>query len=147
MFEAPQDIPEPELVRGARRLNKGNRISCLIENLGTERQGEDEDGRREDDTDREIEELKLGKDRISHLQNMFSGSPAGADSSPRLRNSESETPVTEILELKDEGLVSANLQRFSSGNILGSSSQVFRKTSLETNYIDKKHIEAVTAKE
>ena len=97
--------------------------------------------------DMEVEELKLGRDRMSQIQNMFSGSPASNDSP---RNPESDPDKfysSEFSELKDEGLVSTNLQRFSSGNIRGSSSNPPRKTSLETNYIDKKHIESVTAKE
>merc|ERR1712098_813738 len=48
-------------------------------------------------------------------------------------------------DLKDEGLVSTNLERFATGKILGTQN-VPRKSSLETNYIDKKHIESVSAK-
>ena len=143
-----QETSEPGPVRGARRVNKGNRISCLIENLGTERQ-EEVDERRDED-DKEVEDLKLGRNRMSQIQNMFS-SPQSESSSPlRTRNQglDSDIPYSEFSELRDEGLVSTNLQRFTTGNILGGATTSGRKLSLtETNYIDRKHIESVSAKE
>ena len=45
----------------------------------------------------------------------------------------------EFQELTDEGLVSSARERFSTGNILGSQSGR-RRSSVETNYIDKNHI-------
>ncbi|XP_023338016.1 uncharacterized protein LOC111708767 isoform X2 [Eurytemora carolleeae] len=146
-----QENNEPIPVRGARRVNKGNRISCLIENLGTERAEEVEERRDEDD--KEVEDLKLGRNRMSQIQSMFSGSQSDSVSPLRTRNlgsdrGDSETPYSEFSELRDEGLVSTNLHRFTTGNILGGGSNTTgRKPSLvETNYIDKKHIESVTAK-
>ena len=126
-----------DVVGGARRrgLNKGSRISCLIENLASDQRDEGDEA-----ADSEVESFKLGRDRLSQLQSMFSG---GASACPDEDYDES-TPYTEFSELKDEGLVSTNLQRFSSGNILGS--QAARKASSETNYIDRKHIVSVTAK-
>ena len=152
IFEQVQENNEPIPVRGARRVNKGNRISCLIENLGTERAEEVEERRDEDD--KEVEDLKLGRNRMSQIQNMFSGSQSDSVSPLRTRNlgsdrGDSETPYSDFSELRDEGLVSTNLHRFTTGNILGGGSNTTgRKPSLvETNYIDKKHIESVTAKE
>jgi len=136
--------PSEATMRGARRRNKGNRISCLIENLGTPTQEEEEE---QAEADREVEDnVKLGKNRLSELQNIFSGSPGCSSESPRSRRGEEDTP-SEICELKDEGLVAANLQRFTTGNILGNQAAPGRRlSSTETNYIDKRHIESVTAK-
>jgi len=159
--ESPEEVPK---LRGARRVNKGNRISCLIENLHTDKKN-DSDEEKEDE-DKEVEEIKLGRNRMSAIQNMFSGQESGNDSqqdrnrvsvtSPQIaglkekfmdgpEKSISSTNFNEFNDLKDEGLVSSNLERFASGKILGSQS-VVRKSSLETNYIDKKHIESVSAK-
>ncbi len=41
--EVGEDREDPPILSGARRLNKGARISCLIENLATDRQPEGED--------------------------------------------------------------------------------------------------------
>ena len=44
---------------GGRRINKGNRISCLIENLHSDKKNESDD--EEDDKDEDNEEdVKLG---------------------------------------------------------------------------------------
>ena len=51
----------------------------------------------------------------------------------------------EFQELTDEGLVSSARERFSTGNILGSQSGR-RRSSVETNYIDKNHIDSLTSK-
>ena len=48
-------------------------------------------------------------------------------------------------DLTDEGLVSSNRERFMTGKILGSQDGR-RKSSVETNYIDKKHIDNLTSK-
>jgi len=142
--ESPEEVPK---LRGARRVNKGNRISCLIENLHTDKKNDSDEEK--DDNDNEVEEIKLGSDRMSAIQNMFSGQESRNDS-PQGKNrvsvtSPQMTGIKEFSELKDEGLVSANLERFSTGKILGSQN-VVRKSSLETNYIDKKHIESVSAR-
>jgi len=135
--ESPEDVPK---LRGARRVNKGNRISCLIENLHTDKKNDSDEEK--DEEDKEVEEIKLGRDRMSAIQNMFSGQESGNDSQERNRVS---VISPQMDDLKDEGLVSTNLERFSTGNILGTQNAV-RKSSLETNYIDKKHIESVSAK-
>ena len=61
---------------------------------------------------------------------------------------DTDSPNSEISELKSEGLVSSNLQRFASGNILGShhSSSHIPAKLIETNYVDKGHIGAVSQK-
>ena len=157
--------PEPPTLRGPRRLNKANRISCLIENLSSDTtntaDGEEDGEGGEDANDREVEDLKLGRERMSQIQSMFSGSPGCGSTKANAGGSGQElTPSASSLaldaewaDLRDEGLVSTNLQRFATGNVRGSAaaaaagSPASRKTSLETNYIDKKHIESVAAKE
>jgi len=159
--EVTEEIPK---LRGARKVKKGNRISCLIENLHTDKKN-DSDEEKEDE-EKEVEEIKLGRDRMSAIQNMFSGQESECDSKQiknqvsvsssqisglkeryieKLENSESSTALADFEELKGEGLVSSNLERFTSGNILGGQNSI-RKSSLETNYLDKKHIESVSAK-
>eukprot|EP00092_Neocalanus_flemingeri_P008532 GFUD01009191.1.p1 GENE.GFUD01009191.1~~GFUD01009191.1.p1 ORF type:complete len:962 (+),score=281.01 GFUD01009191.1:210-3095(+) len=162
--ESPEEVPK---LRGARRVNKGNRISCLIENLHTDKKNDSDEEKDDDDKEvEEVEEIKLGRDRMSAIQNMFSGQESQNDSpqgkkrvsvtSPQMagikekffskpEKSISSTNFNEFEELKDEGLVSSNLERFASGKILGTQT-VVRKSSLETNYIDKKHIESVSAR-
>jgi len=135
--ESSEDVPK---LRGARRVNKGNRISCLIENLHTDKKNESDEEK--DEEDKEVEEIKLGRDRMSAIQNMFSGQESGNDSQGKNRVSVTSPQMD---DLKDEGLVSTNLERFTTGKILGTQNAV-RKSSLETNYIDKKHIESVSAK-
>ena len=45
---------------------------------------------------------------------------------------------TDFTDLRDEGLVAANLQRFTSGNLRRTSQDGgVRKASLETSYVDK----------
>ena len=51
----------------------------------------------------------------------------------------------EFQELTDEGLVSSARERFSTGNILGSQTGR-RRSSVETNYIDKNHIDSLTSR-
>ena len=63
----------------------------------------------------------------------------------KLQESSSTVNFSEIQDLTDEGLVSSNRERFTTGNILGSQ-EGRRKSSAETNYIDKKHIESLTSK-
>ena len=159
--ESPEEVPK---LRGARRVNKGNRISCLIENLHTDKKNDSDEEKDEEDI--EVEDIKLGRDRMSAIQNMFSGQESRNDSpqgknrvsvtSPQMagikerfsgkpEKSISSTNMNEFEDLKDEGLVSTNLERFATGQILGSQT-VIRKSSLETNYIDKKHIESVSAR-
>ena len=46
-------------LRGARRINKGNRISCLIENLHSDKKQDDSDEEVNDLSDTE-DEVKLG---------------------------------------------------------------------------------------
>ena len=46
-------------LRGARRINKGNRISCLIENLHSDKKPDDSDEEANELSDTE-EEVKLG---------------------------------------------------------------------------------------
>merc|ERR1712013_174105 len=65
--ESPEDVPK---LRGARRVNKGNRISCLIENLHTDKKEEDEEEGEGDDGEKE--EVAIGKERMSRIQSMFS---------------------------------------------------------------------------
>ena len=65
--------------------------------------------------------------------------------STKLQESSSTVNFAEIQDLTDEGLVSSNRERFATGNILGSQ-EARRKSSAETNYIDKKHIESLTSK-
>eukprot|EP00090_Calanus_glacialis_P014724 TRINITY_DN2357_c0_g1_i5.p1 TRINITY_DN2357_c0_g1~~TRINITY_DN2357_c0_g1_i5.p1 ORF type:complete len:935 (-),score=258.78 TRINITY_DN2357_c0_g1_i5:146-2821(-) len=159
--ESPEEVPK---LRGARRVNKGNRISCLIENLHTDKKNYSDEENEEED--KEVEDIKLGRGRMSAIQNMFSGQESGNDSqqdknrvsvtSPQMaglkekfmgnpEKSSSSTNFNEFDDLKDEGLVSTNLERFATGKVLGSQT-VMRKSSLETNYIDKKHIESVSAR-
>lgn len=53
-----QTVTEQVKLRGARRINKGNRISCLIENLHSDKKGDsDEECNEASDTE---EEVKLG---------------------------------------------------------------------------------------
>ena len=56
-----------------------------------------------------------------------------------------ETNLREFQELTDEGLVSSARERFTTGNILGSQSGR-RRSSVETNYIDKNHIDSLTSR-
>ena len=56
-----------------------------------------------------------------------------------------ETNLKEFQELTDEGLVSSARERFNTGNILGSQAGR-RRSSAETNYIDKNHIDSLTSK-
>jgi len=165
-LQEKEDVPKVVL-RGARRVSKGNRISCLIENLHTEKKNESDEDDKETEEDKEVEEIKLGRDRMSAIQNMFSGqerntaSPGGQDvirnranvTSPQINavrdkfnqeTSENNVTCSDFEELRDEGLVSANLDRFTNGKILGSQ-QPEKKLSMETNYIDKRHIESVSA--
>ena len=58
----------------------------------------------------------------------------------------STTNFSEIQELGDEGLVSSNRERFSTGRILGAGESRRSSASTETNYIDKKHIDSLTSK-
>jgi len=135
-----KEASTPVVLRGARRVNKGNRISCLIENLHTDKKPEDSD--EETEADKE-EEIKLGRDRMSRIQNMFSGVIEGEEED-KLVGSQS---CTDFAELRDEGLVSSNLQRFATGNLRKTSQEsTGRKASIETNYIDRKHIESVASK-
>ena len=53
--------------------------------------------------------------------------------------------MKEFQELTDEGLVSSARERFTTGNILGSQAGR-RRSSVETNYIDKNHIDCLTSK-
>ena len=159
VFEAKSE-PEPEkpVLRGARKLNRTNRISCLIDNLTTDQPASAEDASspcERDENDLEVEEhFNLGKERLNQIQSMFSNSPGGnsncAQPSPRPRapaKDSLESPNLEIDELKSEGLVSTNLQRFCTGNTLGSASSSHIPARLmETNYVDKGHIEAVSQK-
>ena len=67
--------------------------------------------------------------------------------SSRPERSFSTTNFSEIQDLGDEGLVSSNRERFTTGNILGAGER--RRSSAastETNYIDKKHIDSLTSK-
>ena len=57
----------------------------------------------------------------------------------------SKTNFSEMQDLTDEGLVSSNRERFTTGNILGNL-ESRRKSSAETNYIDKKHIDNLTSR-
>ena len=56
-----------------------------------------------------------------------------------------ESNLKEFQELTDEGLVSSARERFTTGNILGSQAGR-RRSSVETNYIDKNHIDSLTSK-
>merc|ERR1712013_728792 len=114
--ESPEDVPK---LRGARRVNKGNRISCLIENLHTDKKNDSDEEK--DEEDKEVEEIKLGRDRMSAIQNMFSGQESVNDSQERSRVSVTSPQMD---DLKDEGLVLTNLERFSTGNILGTQNAV-----------------------
>ena len=65
------------------------------------------------------------------------------------QHSSSTTNFLEIRDLTDEGLVSSNRERFTTGNILGGGAAEARRrssASSETNYIDKKHIDSLTSK-
>ena len=67
--------------------------------------------------------------------------------SSRPERSFSPPNFSEIQDLGDEGLVSSNRERFTTGNILGAGER--RRSSAastETNYIDKKHIDSLTSK-
>jgi len=131
----------PVVLRGARRVNKGNRISCLIENLHTDKKEEEEEGEGEE---LEKEEVALGREKMSRIQSMFSGEKKPMDEDGVL----SSPSCTDFNELMDEGLVSANLHRFTSGNLRRTSqdSGSPRRTSMDTAHIDKKHIGAVASK-
>jgi len=130
---------------GRRVNNRAHRISCLIDHLASDKQQELDESNL--DAAEEEETVKLGRQRMSEIQSMFSGSSAANLSSTckpcRVGGPDSD----EFAELQDEGLVAANLQRFRTGAVLGSASSSSKKaTTMETNYIDRKHIETVTAK-
>ena len=115
-------------------------------------------GAERDENDLEVEEhFNLGKERLCQIQSMFSNSPGnshqdqsfgdGKSREARDHMADTDPPLGEISELKMEGLVSTNLSRFKSGNIVGSSSSSHIPAKLqETNYLDKGHIEAVSQK-
>ena len=56
-----------------------------------------------------------------------------------------ERSFSEMQDLTDEGLVSSNRERFTTGKILGNL-ESRRRSSAETNYIDKKHIDSLTSR-
>ena len=58
----------------------------------------------------------------------------------------STTNFSEIQDLGDEGLVSSNRERFTTGKILGAGERRRSSATTETNYIDKKHIDSLTSK-
>ena len=110
------------------------------------------EGADRDENDLEVEEhFNLGKERLCQIQSMFSNSPGNSQQDQsreaRDRMADIDSPLGEISELKMEGLVSSNLSRFQSGNIVGStSSSHIPAKLLETNNLDKGHIEAVSQK-
>jgi hypothetical protein len=59
--EAGGEREEPQVLSGARRLNKGARISCLIENLATDRPAEpgEDDSTTEDRCRISVSEFEL----------------------------------------------------------------------------------------
>jgi len=135
-------------LRGARKIAKGNRISCLIENLHSDKKQESDDEEEELERDTE-EELKLGRKRMTEIQNIFevgqgSTSRNKDEMSCQTERSISSNNFKEFQELSDEGLVSTARDRFSTGNILGSRG-VTRRSS-DTNYIDRKHIDSLTTR-
>jgi len=138
--EGDKEAASPVVLRGARRVNKGNRISCLIENLHTDKKPDDSD--EETEADKEEEVIQLGRERMARIQNMFSGEKVIEEQG----KAPGSTSCTDYDELRDEGLVSSNLQRFATGNLRNTSQEAnTRKSSLETNYIDRKHIECVAS--
>jgi len=70
--ENEEDSEEIPKLRGARRINKGNRISCLIENLHSDKKNESDDEIEEEDGCKE-DDITIGRDRLSAIQSMFSG--------------------------------------------------------------------------
>ena len=58
--EQSTEKPEQVKLRGARRINKGNRISCLIENLHSDKKPDDSDEDANELSDTE-DEVKLGQ--------------------------------------------------------------------------------------
>lgn len=58
--EQSTEKAEPVKLRGARRINKGNRISCLIENLHSDKKQDDSDEEANELSDTE-DEVKLGQ--------------------------------------------------------------------------------------
>ena len=58
--EQSTEKPEQVKLRGARRINKGNRISCLIENLHSDKKPDDSDEEANELSDTE-DEVKLGQ--------------------------------------------------------------------------------------
>ena len=135
-------------LRGARRRNPGNRISQMIENLHSDKRP-DSDDEEEELEEEEEEEVCLGRERMSAIRGMFSNQAKAQNLTADRRTTEKSFSVTsfsEFEELKDEGLVSTNKERFATGHILGSQKAGARKASLETSYIDKKHIESVAAR-
>ena len=58
--EQSNERSEPVKLRGARRINKGNRISCLIENLHSDKKQDDSDEEANELSDTE-DEVKLGQ--------------------------------------------------------------------------------------
>ena len=119
-MKCPQESA-PVVLRGARRVNKGNRISCLIgpfsphppqhlqgflkakndsliaENLHTDKKEEEEEGEGEE---LEKEEVALGREKMSRIQSMFSGEKKPMDEDGVL----SSPSCTDFNELMDEGL-------------------------------------------
>lgn len=138
-----QEEPSKVILRGGRKVNKGNRISCLIENLHTERKN-DSDEEEKDEDDKEVEELKLGRDRMMAIQSMFSGQERRSSTNAYTPSNDQYEQEQDFDCLKDEGLVSSNLQRFEMGATLGHHN-VDKSLKAETNYIDKRHIESVSA--
>ena len=71
-------------LRGARRINKGNRISCLIENLHSDKK---------DDTDDEVNENSDGEEEVKIGKKISCGTRSNKDT--RIKNIISRTKQTE----------------------------------------------------
>ena len=148
---------------------KANAEPDIAENLHTDKKEEDEEEGEGDDGEKE--EVAIGKERMSRIQSMFSGEKKNMEEDGVL-TSPSCTDFNELLDegwilcfakkqpflknhyppqnplLSVPGLVSANLHRFTSGNLRRTSQDCGspRRTSVDTVGIDKKHIEAVASK-